>query len=616
MDTNHSITLTDITDNLGYGIIFVNDDGTIGEYSKVAQEKFGLLVPKGKSHLPGRIEKGDIVIIADNIIGNDDALTAGDLKLIGIDDPDIKQGDCILAIGSYKDSRHQPIYKHYSEYYPESVLLLHDTYRGYDISACINIEKRIMSISVNGNDYQMAYLENIGFMVIVRPDTGEVKFFQGIGYSFRREEIGSILHGKPYNGKNCPGQDDQTLSIIGMPLWRIALGDKFLQAVEELLKSPNNTKIEGSFEIYRRLVFCKLIRIKKHCPCDGVLIIIQDQDSIKKSIETGAEYIAELERRNKAAHLKLDAYREEHFEKFLGRSQKMQIIKHLAYKASKTKFNVLLLGESGTGKSRLAREIHNLRDPDSPFVEVICNSIAPSLFESELFGYAPGSFTGADKNGRAGYFEAANGGTIFLDEIGEIPPEIQAKLLYVLQNKQIYRVGSPKPVNIDVRVITATSRDLNEEIQKGNFRQDLYYRINVFPITLPPLRERKQDIADMANSILAEFCDRYGMEQKHFSDEALKAFTLYDWPGNVRELENVIERAITVCEGTTIYTDHLVIGKPVKKDRTLRRQLEEEEARILEDTLIANGGDKLKAMEDLGLSRSVFYKKLKEYDLI
>ena len=523
MDTNHSITLTDITDNLGYGIIFVNDDGTIGEYSKVAQEKFGLLVPKGKSHLPGRIEKGDIVIIADNIIGNDDALTAGDLKLIGIDDPDIKQGDCILAIGSYKDSRHQPIYKHYSEYYPESVLLLHDTYRGYDISACINIEKRIMSISVNGNDYQMAYLENIGFMVIVRPDTGEVKFFQGIGYSFRREEIGSILHGKPYNGKNCPSQDDQTLSIIGMPLWRIALGDKFLQAVEELLKSPNNTKIEGSFEIYRRLVFCKLIRIKKHCPCDGVLIIIQDQDSIKKSIETGAEYIAELERRNKAAHLKLDAYREEHFEKFLGRSQKMQIIKHLAYKASKTKFNVLLLGESGTGKSRLAREIHNLRDPDSPFVEVICNSIAPSLFD---------------------------------------------------------------------------------------------YRINVFPITLPPLRERKQDIADMANSILAEFCDRYGMEQKHFSDEALKAFTLYDWPGNVRELENVIERAITVCEGTTIYTDHLVIGKPVKKDRTLRRQLEEEEARILEDTLIANGGDKLKAMEDLGLSRSVFYKKLKEYDLI
>ena len=245
-----------------------------------------------------------------------------------------------------------------------------------------------------------------------------------------------------------------------------------------------------------------------------------------------------------------------------------------------------------------------------------CNSIAPTLFESELFGYAPGSFTGADRNGRIGYFEEANGGTIFLDEIGEIPPEIQAKLLHVLQNKQIYRVGSTKPIYIDVRVITATSRDLDEEIAKGNFRQDLYYRINVFPIKLPPLRERKQDIAGMANSILVDFCRKYEMEPKHFSDEAIKIITLYDWPGNVRELENIIERAITVCEGTTIYADHLVIGKPVIKKQTMRQQLEHEEAKILESTLIANNGDKQKAMEDLGMSRSVFYKKLKDYDLI
>ena len=264
----------------------------------------------------------------------------------------------------------------------------------------------------------------------------------------------------------------------------------------------------------------------------------------------------------------------------------------------------------------MAREIHNIQNPNAPFVEVACNSIAPTLFESELFGYAPGSFTGADRNGRIGYFEEANGGTIFLDEIGEIPPEIQAKLLHVLQNKQIYRVGSTKPIYIDVRVITATSRDLDEEIAKGNFRQDLYYRINVFPIKLPPLRERKQDIACMANSILVDFCRKYEMEPKHFSDEAIKIITLYDWPGNVRELENIRERAITVCEGTTIYADHLVIGKPVIKKQTMRQQLEHEEAKILESTLIANNGDKQKAMEDLGMSRSVFYKKLKDYDLI
>ena len=359
-----------------------------------------------------------------------------------------------------------------------------------------------------------------------------------------------------------------------------------------------------------------MIRIKLNCENDGVLIFIEDKSNIEDRLSTGRAYIAELEKRTKSAQLRMSTDSEEHFEKFLGSSPGMRTVKHLAYKASKTKFNVILLGESGTGKSRLAREIHNIQNPNAPFVEVACNSIAPTLFESELFGYAPGSFTGADRNGRIGYFEEANGGTIFLDEIGEIPPEIQAKLLHVLQNKQIYRVGSTKPIYIDVRVITATSRDLDEEILKGNFRQDLYYRINVFPIKLPPLRERKQDIAGMANSILVDFCRKYEMEPKHFSDEAIKIITLYDWPGNVRELENIIERAITVCEGTTIYADHLVIGKPVIKKQTMRQQLEHEEAKILESTLIANNGDKQKAMEDLGMSRSVFYKKLKDYDLI
>lgn len=156
---------------------------------------------------------------------------------------------------------------------------------------------------------------------------------------------------------------------------------------------------------------------------------------------------------------------------------------------------------------------------------------------------------------------------------------------------------------------------MDEEIRKGNFRQDLYYRINVFPIRIPSLRERKKDLADMASSILAAFCDKYGMEQKHFSNEALKVMTLYDWPGNVRELENVIERAITVCEGKTIYADHLIINKTADREQTLRQQIEHEEARILGNTLIANNGDKQKTMEELGLSRSVFYKKLKKYDL-
>ena len=616
MEKQSIAAITDITDRLDYGLIYVKEDGTIGEYSQVAKEKFGLVVPKGKSHQAGTIEKGDIVIIADNMLGNDDELTASDFHLMNIDDPDIKPGDAIIAIGTYKDSKWAPIYRHYSDYYPGSELQLHEVYRGYDIVASINLDKKMISVSVNGEEYRMTYLESIGFMVLIRPVSGEIKFFQGIGYGFRREEAGRILRGAGYRGKNCPNQKEEDISLVGLPLQNIAFGDEFLQRVKEVMDSPDGTKVEGSFEIYRRLVLGRMIRIKLNCESDGVLIFIEDKSNIEDRLSTGRAYIAELEKRTKSAQLRINTDSEEHFEKFLGSSPSMRTVKHLAYKASKTKFNIILLGESGTGKSRLAREIHNIQNPNAPFVEVACNSIAPTLFESELFGYAPGSFTGADRNGRIGYFEEANGGTIFLDEIGEIPPEIQAKLLHVLQNKQIYRVGSTKPIYIDVRVITATNRDLDEEILKGNFRQDLYYRINVFPIKLPPLRERKQDIASMANSILVDFCRKYEMEPKHFSDEAIKIITLYDWPGNVRELENIIERAITVCEGTTIYADHLVIGKPVIKKQTMRQQLEHEEAKILESTLIANNGDKQKAMEDLGMSRSVFYKKLKDYELI
>ena len=609
-------TITDITDRLGYGMIYVREDGTIGEYSTVAKEKFGLVIPKGKSHPSGKIEKGDIVIFADNMLGNDDAISLSDLRLLNIDDPDIRKGDAIMAICTYKDNKFAPIYKYYSDYYPGSVLQIHETYRSHDILVSIDLEKKIMFITVGGEEYQMAYLESIGFMVILSPETGQVKFFQGIGYGFRGEEAGKILQGMPYKGKNCPEQNDDSISTIGLPLQEIAFGDEFLKEVRAIMDSPDGTRSEGAFEIYRRLVFCNIIRIKKGDVNDGVIIMIQDKNSIEHNLDSARTFIAELERRNKAADLRLDASREEHFEKFLGSSPEMRTVKHLAYKAAKTRFNVILLGESGTGKSRLAREIHNIQNPDAPFVEVACNAIAPSLFESELFGYAPGAFTGADKNGRAGYFEEANGGTIFLDEIGEIPPEIQAKLLHVLQNKQIYRVGSAKPVHIDVRVITATNRDLEEEIRKGNLRQDLYYRINVFPIEIPPLRERKRDLARMADSILADFCARYDMEKKAFSDEALKMITLYDWPGNVRELENIIERAITVCEGKTIYTDHLMINRAEIPKDTLCHQLKHQEARIIENSLMINNGDKHKTMEELGMSRSVFYKKLKEYDLL
>ncbi len=225
-----------------------------------------------------------------------------------------------------------------------------------------------------------------------------------------------------------------------------------------------------------------------------------------------------------------------------------------------------------------------------------------------------GTFTGAKTEGKLGFFEAANRGTIFLDEIGEIPLDIQVKLLYVLQNKIIYRVGSSKPIKVDVRVIAATNTNLEEEVAMGHFRQDLFYRINVFPIDIPPIRERKADLYLLINQILKKACDTYGLEPKQFSGEALQKLISYNWPGNVRELENAIERAITLCESNIIYSEHLRIGKGAIPT-TMKEMLAKEEERILEMTMIKYNGDKQKAMDELDMSRTVFYDKLKKYNI-
>ena len=286
----------------------------------------------------------------------------------------------------------------------------------------------------------------------------------------------------------------------------------------------------------------------------------------------------------------------------------------MAYKASKNKFNVIITGESGTGKSKIARAIHMAGNPTTPFVEVNCNAIAPSLFESELFGYVSGAFTGARSEGRKGFFEEANGGTIFLDEIGEIPLDIQVKLLQVLQNRMIYRVGSSKPIKIDIRVIAATNRNLEEEVKVGRFRQDLYYRINVFPINIPPLRERKQDIYPMIKTILAKTSRYYGTELKQFSGAALKKIIEYDWPGNVRELENSIERAVALCESTIIYEEYLNIESS-DGPKTLKERLFKEEQKIIETCLTKHNGKKNEVMKELDLSKTSFYDKLRKHGI-
>lgn len=378
----------------------------------------------------------------------------------------------------------------------------------------------------------------------------------------------------------------------------------------------NGSGLKNVYEIHKRPLYCHLVRVKVDGGGDGVYVFIQDSDIVESQPASKDVMIAELEKLRRKREEQGADFKSDQFSGLTGNGKEMMTVKHMAYKASQNRFNVIITGESGTGKSMLARMIHDAQMPNAPFVEVCCNAISPTLFESELFGYVPGAFTGASAKGKAGYFEEADGGTIFLDEIGDIPPEIQIKLLHAIQNKRIYRVGDTRPIDVNVRIISATNRELEKEIEKGSFREDLYYRIGVFPIHIPPLRERKKDLYFLANEILEKCCKRYSLGSKQLSWEAINDIMEYPWMGNVRELENIIERAASICDGSLIYSEHLLLsGTPAKEAVTLKEKLAVEERRIIKDALYKNNYDKAKTIEELGISRASFYQKVRELNI-
>ncbi len=237
----------------------------------------------------------------------------------------------------------------------------------------------------------------------------------------------------------------------------------------------------------------------------------------------------------------------------------MQNIVKLAQKVAKTDATVLLIGESGTGKEVLAKYIHSISNRSKgKFVAVNCAAIPSNLLESEMFGYEKGAFSGAVKS-HPGKFEQANKGTILLDEISEMPLELQAKLLRVIQEKTVDRIGSTESISVDVRIICTTNRNIEEEVKKGNFREDLYYRISVFPIKIPPLKERKEEIIPLAEMFLKKFSAKFKKNIKQISEDAKDLLLNYPWHGNVRELQNVIERAVVLCEGDKLTKDDIFL---------------------------------------------------------
>ncbi|SDN88243.1 two-component system, NtrC family, response regulator [Desulfonauticus submarinus] len=311
----------------------------------------------------------------------------------------------------------------------------------------------------------------------------------------------------------------------------------------------------------------------------------------------------------------------------IGKSKKIQTVLHLLEKVAPSKSTVLILGESGTGKELIARALH-YSSPRSkgPFVAINCMALNPALLESELFGHEKGSFTGAVAT-KKGKFELASGGTLFLDEIGELSPEIQVKLLRVLQERKIERVGGTKSIPVDIRLVCATNKNLKQEVEKGNFREDLYYRLNVVEIELPPLRERKEDIPLLVAYFVNKICEQNSLPLKHFTPEALEYLSLYDWPGNVRQLENVVERCVVLSSSEQIGVEDL--PSEVKDEETqlksavdllplrlnLAETLEKIEEALIKRALVKSNFVQVKAAEMLGISKSLLQYKIKKYNI-
>lgn len=374
-------------------------------------------------------------------------------------------------------------------------------------------------------------------------------------------------------------------------------------------------KINGSYMIATR------VPIRKDGKIVGAVgkVLFKNLDqlnSLSKRVQSLekelSKYKGEFRESNKATYT---------FESLIGKSPAFLEAKAQAKKAAKSDSNVLILGESGTGKELFAHSIHNdSRRSMGVFIKVNCAAIPSELLESELFGYVEGSFTGANKGGKVGKFEAADGGTIFLDEIGELPLHMQVKLLRVLQEKEIERIGSTRSIPIDVRIIAATNRNLEEMVERGEFRLDLYYRLKVMIIHVPKLNERSDDIKTLVHHFLTKYQKLMNKKVEGISDRALRLLSSYSWPGNIRELENTIERALNMAEEEEVITsEHMpeeIRGYKIPSSTlTLEEVMEETERNTILNYLEIMNGNKTETAKVLGISRTTLYEKMNKYGL-
>ena len=360
---------------------------------------------------------------------------------------------------------------------------------------------------------------------------------------------------------------------------------------------------------------------------NGKVVAVYGQVIFKDVKDVGklAQKLSELESRVRRYQQELDSLRSTRytFDSIVGESEPLLRVKGEAVKAASTNLAVLITGESGTGKELFAQSIHNGSSRrDKPFIRLNCAAIPKDLLESELFGYEKGAFTGAKASGKPGKFELAHMGSIFLDEIGDLPLEMQPKLLRALEEKEFERVGGNRIIRSDFRLIAASNQHLEEMVARGDFRSDLYYRLNVVPLQIPPLRERGRDVLLLARHILLQICSEVPCREVDFTPAAEELLLRHGWPGNVRELNNVVERTLATCEGERIgpadlpfylHRDQLA-ASPVQQS-LLREVVAKAEKSAIVEALRLNGNNKAKAAEMLGIHRTLLYKKIGRYDI-
>lgn len=592
-----------IMENISEGIICVDKQKKINIINKRAKEIFGISYNQIIGHAAGQVNHGDIVIIGDNSLGLDDGgMEQRDLELIGVSEV-IPRGASFVYIGRFAGEGE---YK-YSTGTGNEAFSISKKINGIEVSSAIDFLRRKITISVGDKQFPYNFIKSIGHIVILDKDSLEVKFYQSKGYSVRKEDLKNILNGKSYLEKitDEPMEVDVLNKNITEVLGSSKSIDMLIKVNDYSSKSYNNIYDE----INGRPVRCSIFPININNKIEGAALKVEDLSEVKKIIDEKNEILRKL--------FEIEDRVYDPFNIISSESMEMKNLVSYAKKTALSSLTILITGESGTGKSLVAKAIHEYsKRREKKFVEINCGALSESLLESELFGYVPGAFTGANREGKKGLIEYADGGTVFLDEISEMPVNLQVKLLHVIQDKKVIPVGGTAPIHVDVRFICASNKNLVEMVSQGGFREDLYYRINVMPLKMPSLRERKEDLHSLCQSIITRICRREGLQYKILSNDAFRILYEYDFPGNIRELENTLERALSISEGQYIIGEDILLphGK-AEESKSLAKILADAEKNALITLLKQYNGDKQKVMDILEIKKTAFYDKIKKYNI-